>query len=227
MDSTRDVQRTFLDAYVIFSYIDFLRKCNQAMPEQRIALAQKGYELLKENTALRPTYTRNWIFLGGFTNTLVDAAQSGLLPDVSPQRLEELKQEAQTYFETALRLSPKRQDTHVEWIKSDFINKDYARAKQKSQECIDFDPSFGTCWWLLARAELSLGNSEAGQEALKEAAARRYSLTSEDSLLQLTKAYIILKDYKRLAETYEELTKRRGDYHQYYASLADDYKEFR
>ena len=234
MDLLTDMKNPLLDAYIKIQFVDYLRKCQQQLPEQRLELAQKGIDLLKEHVKLRPTYTRSWIFLGGFTNMLLEAEVNATSKD--PKRITRLTDEANSYFQEALRQSPKHQETYIEWTKTFLINKDYHGAKKKAQECIGLNTEIGECWWLLGRAELSLGNTQEGNNAIQQAAQRDYPLSEEEkknedmserriaALLQLINAHLASQNYIELVQLYVELVELRPEA-AYYGSLAVAYRE--
>ncbi len=97
-------KRSFLDAYLRLKYADFLRKCEAKMPGKNLEFAKKGNQLLKENIKIQPYYTKNWLFLGEFTNVLIEKEKN-------PEVRQELIKEAIYYFEKAYLLSPKREES--------------------------------------------------------------------------------------------------------------------
>jgi len=97
-------KKSFLDNYLRLKYVDFLRKCEAKMPGKNLEFAKKGNQLLKENIEIQPYYTRNWLFLGGFTNVLIEKEKN-------PEVQQELIKEAIYYFEKAYLLSPKREES--------------------------------------------------------------------------------------------------------------------
>ena len=98
------VKKSFLDNYLRLKYADFLRKCEAEMPGKNLEFAKKGNQLLKENIKIQPYYTRNWLFLGKFTNVLIEKEKN-------PEARQELIKEATYYFEKAYLLSPKREES--------------------------------------------------------------------------------------------------------------------
>ncbi|GAI47587.1 unnamed protein product, partial [marine sediment metagenome] len=97
-------KRSFLDAYLRLKYADFLKKCEAKMPGKNLEFAKKGNQLLKENIKIQPYYTKNWLFLGEFTNVLIEKEKN-------PEVRQELIKEAIYYFEKAYLLSPKREES--------------------------------------------------------------------------------------------------------------------
>lgn len=230
MDEIQQTKNPLLDSYANIQLVDYIRKCQQQLPHRKTELAQKGIELLKEHVELRPTYTRSWIFLGGFTNMLLEAetnAESKNLDQITV-----LKDEAHSYFGKAAQLSPGHQEIYTEWAKTFLIVKDYEGAKLKATECLALHEEIGECWWIVARAEISLGNIEEGNDALKIAALWGYppkppqnpQILYVTALLQLINAHLESLNYSGVAEVYEELIAIQPE-PQYYASLAVAYKE--
>ena len=119
---------------------------------------------------------------------------------------------------------PKHQEIFIEWIKYNLTIGQYLAAKEKSQECIALQATLGHCWWLLARAHLSLGNNEQGNKAISQAVLRNHPVTSTESLLELANAYIASQNYRELAKTYEQLLERKISI-EYYAGLAIAYSK--
>jgi len=208
-----------LASYVRRSYIDLLRQCNKIIPTARVEFAQKGYDLLKESVQERPLYTRNWIFLGGFTNTLIDAAQKGVIQE-SQLSLEQLKEEAHTYFEQAQLLSPKRQEVYVEWIKTFLITQDYGGANQKAQECIDLNPQHDTCEWLKQTAEIYTQERQLIEIGVRADLRFNQQVKSLESLNQLLRAYIATENLPGAIQVYRRLIQFEPSNFQHHASLA-------
>jgi len=214
---------TFLDNYLRLKYVNIIKKClTEKNPEFSYQIAKRGVEILKENIKIRPYYTRNWLFLGILTNYLLDAEKTS---QTSPERITQLKEEANFAFENAIKLSPKRQETLIEWIKTDLTTGEFEKAREKSEQCIQLDPTFSHCYWMAGLAEIYLKNLTKAQEYLKIASQKKYPVNSEISLLQLTLAYAFIKDYQQLVQVYQKLIKIDPKNPQYHASLAVSYKE--
>jgi len=205
---------TFLDSYLRGEYADIIRGCSREVPEEKkLELAQKAYQILKENTEIRPYYTRNWILLGQYTNILID---NGKIKS---------KGEANYYFGKAYQLSPKREELLLEWTKANLIIDKYEETKEKAQECIKLNPKHRDCYWLLGLSEIALGDFKGGKENIEIAVEQGYKANSEKSLLQLVKVYAAAKNYQELVETYSKLIALKPKNPQYYASIAAAYKE--
>jgi len=205
--------KTFLNAYLKLKYIDIIDKCVEEKPEMILPLAQKATEILKENIKIRPYYTRNWLLLGSYTNILIEKGE------------ENLKEEVNYYFERAYQLSPKRQETFIEWIKTDLLTGEYQKAKTKAQKCIDLNGKIGDCWWLKGLSEIYLDEQEQAQKDINSASQKGYSINSKASLLQLAKAYGDTKNYQELVKIYQKIIDIEPSNAQYHASLAFCYKE--
>ncbi len=191
---------TMLDAYLFLTYGEAMVQCKNQLPSQKAELIQKGREALSETVRLRPTHTRTWIALGGLTNLLLEeVAQKG-----GEDKATQLQKEAQQYFKKALQLAPKRQETYIEWTKTFLIQGNYGGARDKAAECLSLNQQSPHCWFLLARAEISLGNIEKGEQALARADNLGYG-TTEQTLLQLANAYLVSENYENMAKIYETL----------------------
>jgi len=216
-------KRSFLDAYLRLKYVEFLADCEEKkkMPQLSLEFVKKGYQLMKENIKIQPYYTRNWLLLNGFTNGLLDMFDK----EESPEIFKELKKEANYYFEKANELSPKRQEIFIEGIKTDLITGEHQKAKEKAQKCIDLNPRLEDCYWLTGLTNIYLAEDEKAQENINIAGQKGYPIYSENSFLQLAKAYIETKNYQKLIEIYLELIRIRPVEPRYRASLAYLYRE--
>jgi len=225
LDSVLASENSPFNTYARTSYVDLLTICNTVAPQERIITARKGSTLLKESVKSRPLYTRNWIFLGGFSNVLL---QAELLkaPGLQSQRtIEQKKKDAHSYFSIAHDLSPKRQEIYVEWIKTFLITQDYGGAKQKAQECIDLNPDHDTCAWLKQVAEIYTGD-RAAIELGSEADPRfNVQLGSPAQLSQLVRAYAITKNSEQIINVYQRLVEFDPLNKRMHASLAAAYQE--
>jgi len=204
--------KTYLDNYLHLKYVEVIGECIKEKPEMTTAFTQKAVEVLKENIKIMPYYTRNWLSLGNYTNILIEAGK------------QDLKDEANSYFQKAYELSPKRQEVFIGWVMTKIITGDFQEAKEKAQVCIDLNPTLGDCWWLKGLSEIYLKENENAQEDIQKASQKSYSIDNEVSLLQLAKIYADLKDYENLVEIYQKLIAINNNI-QYHASLASTYKE--
>jgi O-antigen ligase/Tfp pilus assembly protein PilF len=208
---------SFLDHYLRLNYIDIIGACIQKMPDQKIDLAQKAIQILKENTKLRPYYTRNWLFLGAYYNILLANTNN-------PEEQNILKAQAEQYLKKANQLGPNRHEIFLEWGQTYFFAKEYEPAMAKIQRCLEINPLAGACWWYKALIEIFTGKTEQAEKSLKAAKEKGYPVNQEKPLLQLVKAYSEIQRYDRLAEIYEKLVKNHPTNAQYRASLAYVYK---
>ena len=204
---------TFLNNYLRRKYVEIIDKCVLEKPELTEILAQKAVEIMAENTKNEPYDTRNWLLAGSYTNILIEKGNKNL------------KEKANYFFEKAYKLSPKRQETFIEWIKTDLLTGEYQKAKEKGEECIKLNEKLGDCWWLKGISEIYLGETENAENDFKVAAKNGYSVASENSFLQLAKVYLDLKDYQKLSQIYLKLIEINPSKVQYRAYLASCYKE--
>jgi len=215
---------TFLDNYLRMRYIEVISKCIKINPEATKVLAQRATDILKENTKIRPYYTRSWILLGSFTNVLIEKEwQTG--NQIESELIQNLKKEANNAFEKANQLSPKRQEVFVEWIRTDLLTGEYQKAKEKSQKCIDLNPELGECWWLMGLIQSYLKDFEKADDFIKVAQEKGFNTQSEKSWWELTQAYVVTENYQGLVKTYQQLIKINPSHPQYHASLAAIYKK--
>lgn len=209
--------RSFIDHYLRLSYIDVIGGCIQKMPDQKIALAQKAIQILKENIKMRPLYTRNWLFLGAYYNILLANTKDA-------EQQEMLKVQAEQYLKKANELGPNRHEIFLEWGQTHFFAKEYEAAMEKIKRCIEINPLAGACWWYKALIEIFTGQTKQAETSLKTAEEKDYPVYQEKSFLQLVKAYSEKQNYEALRETYEKLVKTYPTNPQYRASLAYVYK---
>ncbi|MGB2762234.1 MAG: tetratricopeptide repeat protein, partial [Minisyncoccales bacterium] len=213
LENTLD-SHSYLDSYLRLNYFEFIsQNLEKTPPAFQGILAEKAINVLKENTEIRPYYTRNWLLLGNYTNVLIEKGEK------------DLKEEANSYFEKANQLSPKRQEVFIGWIKIDYLTNDYLGAKRKAQECINLNPKLGECWWLMGLTNICLNEVEKAQKNIEMAGQTRYLINSENSLLQLANAYLSIKNYQELVKVYQKLTKINPSNAQYHFYLAIYYKE--
>jgi len=155
------------------------------------------------------------MLLGTYTNHLIIQER-----ETNPELANQLKEEADYYFQKANKLSPGRQEILVEWIKTDFYRGEYIKAKEKAQECINLNPKFKDCYWQMALSNIYLKNNEEAEEYLETTRKMYNYTTSEIYLLELVNACIDGEDYQTLAETYQSLIKINPEEIKYRSSLA-------
>ena len=77
----------------------------------------------------------------------------------------------------------------------------------------------------VAQAEFSLGNIDAGEQAVVVAKEKGYTTANEKALLDLATAFIRTDNYQKLAETYEQLAALKSRNYRYQTSLAIVYAQ--
>ena len=204
---------SFLDHYLGIQYANIIGSCIKKYPGQNLKMAEDVIEVLEKNTKLRPNYTRNWLYLGIYNNFLIINNLSSI-------------EQSEYYFSQANKLSPQRQEIFLEWSKTYFVTKDYIKAKEKTEKCIEMNPEaiIGECYWIKALSNIYLGNLRQAKIDLKTAENKRYDVWSKSSLLQLFEAYLETENYEELIPIHQELIKLEPDNSQYYTSLAYNYK---
>lgn len=128
--------QSIIDSYAKLKYIDIIGKCSKKIPELKLALTPKAISVLKQAAEIRPYYTRTWIFLGSYTNFLIENSQGNI---------EELKKEAYSYFEKAHQLSPKREEVFPGWIQINLLSGNYPEAKERAEQCLKLNPGSSYC----------------------------------------------------------------------------------
>jgi len=208
--------RSFLDGYVRSSYIDEIKKCANIYPENNLAYAKKGVEILQEAVKIRPLYSRFWIFLGSFTTIEANSKETAIEKN-------DLLNQANSYFDKALKLAPNHQEVIIEQAKANMVAGNYNLMKQEAENCIAKDPSLGECYWVKGLSEIYLKEPDIAASDIKKAEDQRFDTSSVLSLHQLVNVYADTKNYKDLANVYEKLITLRPEVPEYYSSLAFTY----
>ena len=215
-------KHSFINNYAGLKYIDvisaYFKNANPS-PQEIKEKTNKAIEILRKNTEIRPNYARSWLLLGAYINISLETEK------LSPEEFKKLKQEADSALEKAHQLSPKRQEIIAEWIKTDLLSHSFQQAKERAQMCIDINPKFKDCYWMMALTQVYLNNIEQANEDMKLASKKGYPVKNESSLLQLSKAYYYNKNYEEMVTVYEKLIKQRPNYVSYHLNLAILYKE--
>ncbi|MBI2644460.1 MAG: O-antigen ligase family protein [Candidatus Wildermuthbacteria bacterium] len=224
MERAQNFDQTFLAAYFNTEFAEILKKCGNQIPERKIPFTQKARGLLAEAIKSHPVHTGSWLFYGGLTNTIIEAAIINALPQ---EQIAPLIQEADAAFRKAHELSPKRQKVLIEWMKTDILAQEYADAKERASQCIELNLETGACWWFKGLAEIYLGDLPQAQNDIKIANQKEYPIRSLGSLQTLANAYITTKNYPLLMTAYQQMLERDPKNAQYHASLAIVFKELR
>jgi len=217
--------QSIIDSYAKLKYIDIIQKCEGKIPGLKLASAPKAISVLKETGEIRPYYTRTWLFLGNYTNLLIENSSY-----LKIKNIEELKKQAYSYFEKASQLSPKREQLFVSWIYTDLLSGKYQAAKEKAEQCIKLNSESSYCWWLKGLSNVYLEEIEQSEKNIKIAIEKGHNPNSETSLSQLVKAYAKLieetndlKYYEKTADIYQKLVLIEPDNYRYYVSLGHAY----
>jgi len=162
---------SIIDSYAKLKYIDIIGKCDQQIPGLKINSTQKAISVLKEVTEIRPYYTRAWIFLGSYTNTLIQNSQKFKITNIK-----ELRDESNSFFEKAYELSPKHEEVFAGWIQIKLMFGNYESAKEKSNECLILNSESAYCWWSKSVSNIYLGNYEEAKKDIAIAIENKLSL---------------------------------------------------
>ena len=215
-------KHSFIDNYAGLKYIDvisaYFKNANPS-PQEITEKTNKAIEILRKNITIRKNYARSWLLLGAYLNISLETEKH------SPEEFEKIKQEANSAFQKAHQLSPKRQEIISEWVKTDLLSHSFQQAEEKSQMCIDINPEFKDCYWMMALTQAYLNNIEQANKNIEFASKKRYPVNNESSLLQLSKAYYYNKNYEEMVAVYEKLIKQKPNYVSYRLNLAILYKE--
>jgi len=218
-----------IDNYLSISSIEVIQNCTNEKIKPTEQFAEQAIQILEKNAKNHPNYTTNWFLLAEYVNILIE--EKTKLTDytfVQNEEMEGLKNKANNYFEMALKLSPNRQGIYKEWVKTGLITRDYEKAKENAQKCIDLDTDYGGCYWLMALTQGYLEDTEKFNYFATLAKEKDYDTESAESLQQLINMYIRTGNYSPLTEVYPKLiaiTEDNQQKAQLYSSLAAVYKE--
>ena len=197
-----------LKAYNALIYTDIIKRC--VSPEQEVEYAKKGLDSLKKASAVQPTWSRTWIFMGALNNVLAAKEEN-------PENKNKLLEESKNYLNKALELSPKRQEILIEMEKNYLVAEDYQAMKKTAYDCINIDSSQGICYWYLGIPEIFLGDQESGKKHIQK------SLEIGGfpiPYIQLGAAYIRQNNYRDAADAYHMLTTYYPENANYHAVMA-------
>ncbi len=220
---------SIIDEFVMLQYSDVLRRCQITNPKQSNQFIQKDIEVLEQASKLRPTYTRTWLLLGGYSNLFVSNN-----PDMKIEEKEALLNKAIFYFEKTTELSPLRQETFLGWSDTYILWEKYNEAKEKADQCIKINDKFGDCYWQKALCNVAIGEITESEKNIEKAKENGFQTeTNLDHVTQLLDAYLTLiknskttnlNYYRSLAGVYRTLTTLNWKNYQYHASLAYVYR---
>jgi len=219
---------SIIGQYVMLQYSDVLKDCQIDNAKQEATFIGKSIQVLEEAAKLRPTYTRTWILLGSYYGRAVTNN-----PEMKTEEKEAFLSRADDCFKKASELSPRRQEVFMGWADIYMLGGDYDKAKEKAEECIAANDTFGDCYWQKALTNVLLGELEESNENVKKAHQYEFDTESQKNLSKLVNAYlelikntpeINLEYYRGLADTYEQILPLQWENFQYHASLAYVYK---
>ena len=211
-------QNSFLNSYIIIDEVQNEKTCSAFYPANSLNYVKKGIEIMNEGVKIEPLYTRYWIWLGNLTATLADQEQN-------PATKNNLIQQADSYYNKAAQLSPKRQEIFFGKAKLEIVAADYKKAEDYSNQCIALNSALGDCYWYLGISEIYLKDNIDADKNIQLAKQNGYIENSEASLDELVNAYGSIPDYKNLAPVFEKLVIISPDNAQYHFFLADSYAQ--
>lgn len=160
-------------------------------PKLRPLFIRKTIDFARENIEENPYHLRDWFVAGKNTNLLIETKKGNMLL---------LEKEADYYFKGAVFLSPKRQVVYKEWAKTGLLLKDYGKAIEKAEKCIELNYQYGECYWIMALANGYLKDFDKLSYYLDIAKEKKYNTKSKISLLQLAELYRETGDLKKSEE---------------------------
>ena len=182
--------------YAILQYSDIVKSCAFIEPEKEVEYSKKMISLLKTAANTQPKFSRIWLFMGSFTNVLAAREENA-------DNKNTLIKEALDHLQTALQLSPGRQEAMAEMGKSYLIAQDYSAMQKIGQDCIAIDSRFGECYFYLGLAQIFLGDQEDGKKNTDLAIQNGYNYNP--MYKQLAIAYMSQKKWKEAILAYEKL----------------------
>ena len=206
-------KKSFLDAYTAIEYVDLTIACNNFYPEKNSGYIKDGFEIVKKATEKRPLYTRFWLSLGSYSNSLSERETNEL-------KKSEFLEQAKNYFNEAEKLSPLREELFLGKMRTVLILKDYSEMAGLGEKCISINDKFSGCHFYLGIAKIYLGNSEEGKKEIEIAEEQKHFTKNLASLNMQADAFETMKDYKNLAEVYKNYIKLNYNNPQYHSSLA-------
>ncbi len=213
---------SIIDGYLRIQYIEIIKQCVRADPENDAKYAKLAMAVLQENIKIMPLYTRNWLSMSSFNNINVVAEKN-------TERRRELINQSMGYLERAESLSPNRQEIFTERLNLYFYGEDYDSLAKISQECIDESPDFTACYWYLGLAKIYQSKDKAmldeGKKYIEKAQEMGYINFSPYPLTQLAFLFLKKENYNELEWVYERLTQYAIPRPKYFAGLAIVYKK--
>lgn len=209
-------KRSYLDGYVKLKYANLIKKCAAYYPENDLSYAQKGIELVKESVKIRPTYTRFYIYLGGFTNVIVQNQEDKKIK-------QSLIDEAYKYLQKAKEMAPGHPEIFIELAKVDITAENYQLVEERSAECLNANGNNGECYWIKSLAQTYLKNFDKAEEFANLAEEKGFNTKSIAALHQLVTAYAKIGDLQKVAQTYEKLIYDHQGVAEYHSYLAFTY----
>ncbi|OGZ66523.1 MAG: hypothetical protein A3C58_01470 [Candidatus Staskawiczbacteria bacterium RIFCSPHIGHO2_02_FULL_34_10] len=183
--------------YAILLYSDIVKSCAFMEPEKEVEYSQQVVHLLKTAADAQPKFSRIWVFMGGFTNVLAAREENA-------DSKKALVKEAIGQLQTAIQLSPGRQEALAEMGKSYLIAQDYLTMKKIGQDCIAIDSRFGECYFQLGLAQIFLGDQENGKKNIDLAIANSYNYNP--MYKQLAVAYMSQKNWPYALAAYQKFS---------------------
>ena len=123
----------------------------------------------------------------------------------------------------AFEISPTFVRTYYEIAQVYLNKKDYQKAIEWFEKVVELNPEVGLSHWYLGITIAQTGDLQWGAEIIEKSG---YDYKSNEAdALRMAEIYLRMKNFKKVAEIYEALTKLNPKNPQYFASLAVAYKE--
>jgi len=217
MDSTLK-SSNFLYSYVRTEYVENTKICSDYYPQNNLTYIKKGLELLQEAVKVQPLYTRYWIAMGTYADSIAASEQ-----DLSSKN--SLLNDAKSYLAKASELSPGHQEIVIEQARNDMISGNYQQMKADAEKCINLYEGLGDCYFYRALSKIYLKDASSAQDDLNTAYEKTYGIYSKTSLDMLADAYASIPDYPKLIGVFKNLIDVSPNVAQYHSSLAFFYSK--
>jgi len=187
--------------------------------KESIFTTNKSIYYLYFNIENNPYHLKDWYFLGRAFNFLIFLKTINNPDFNKTKEFSLLKEKADYSFEQAIQLSPNRPELYKEWAKTGLVLKDYSFAREKAQQCIELNPFFKECYWILAISNAYLEQWDLFDYYLFQAKEKGYEVDSKESLVELLVIYKKRKGIEEidkiaslLIEKYPDLKEKVEDY---------------
>ena len=189
--------KSFLDSYIRLHYAEDVKICASSSGK-KLDYINKAIKALEEESKIQPKYTRTWLLLAQFNNTLIAMEQDS-------KKQSELEAKSLSYINEAKKLSPLRQENYSTEAQTYFAESDFKSMKKISEDCLKIDEKAGGCYWYLGLSEIMMKDEKEGDKNIENAKKFGFDYDNISSLTQLALAYTQNKNLTELFPIYNRL----------------------